>query len=108
MKKLFYKFMYRNKTIKLKTDSGRTYAIKYHRSPFWTYEKPTLKLFFEQKINTWHGQVWKVYPNGGSVGFETICITTLFPRHQMKKFLLSEVNRLEKIFNRRSDTNGTE
>ena len=51
MKKLFYKFMYHNKTIKLKADSGRTYIIEYHRSPFWTYENPTLKLFFKEKIN---------------------------------------------------------
>lgn len=103
MKKLFYKFMYRNKTIKLKTDSGRTYIIEYHRSPFWTYEDRTLKLFFQQKIRTWHGQVWKLCPNGGRVGFTTVCIIEMFPRRQMKYFLIREVNRLEKIFNKENE-----
>ena len=100
MKKLFYKFMYRNKTITLKADSGRTYIVEYHRSPFWTYEDPTLKLFFKEKIRTWHGWVWLMYENGGRCGFGTNCIITMFPRCQMKRFLIREVNRLEKIFNK--------
>lgn len=100
MKNLFFKFMYRQKTITLKTDSGSTYMVEYHRSPFWTYEDRTLKLFFKKKIKTWHGQIWLVYPNGGHCGFATNCIITMFPRRQMKKFLISEVNRLEKIFNK--------
>jgi hypothetical protein len=100
MKKIFYKFMYRNKIIKLKADSGRTYIIEYHRSPFWTYEDPTLKLFFKEKIKTWHGQVWKLHPNGGRIGFTTVCMIDMFPRRQMKYFLIREVNRLEKIFNK--------
>jgi hypothetical protein len=100
MKKLFYKFMYRNKTIQLKTDSGRTYIVEYHRSPFWTDEDRTLKLFFKKKIKTWHGWVWKLNPNGGRVGFGSTCIITMFPRRQMEEFLIREVNRLEKIFNK--------
>ena len=97
---LFYKFMYRYKTIKLKTASGRTYIVEYHRSPFWTYEGRTLKLFFKKKIKTWHGQVWRVFENGGRCGFGTNCITTMFPRRKMKEFLIREVNYLEKILNK--------
>ena len=100
MKNLFYKFMYRNKIIALTAPSGRTYIIEYHRSPFWTYEDRTLKLFFKEKIKTWHGWVWKLHPNGGKVGFGTNCIYTMFPKREMKKFLIREVNRLEKIFNK--------
>lgn len=97
---LFYKLMYRRKAVKLKTDSGRTYIIEYHRSPFWTYENPTLKLFLQKKFRTWHGQIWRVFKNGGRCGFGTTCIFTLFPRRAMKKFLIREVNYLEKIFNK--------
>ncbi len=100
---LFYKMMYRRKTIQIKADSGRVYIVEYHRSPFWTYENRTLKLFLKEKIKTWHGQVWEVFKNGGSCGFTTICITTMFPRHQMKKFLIVESNRIEKILNKEND-----
>lgn len=96
----FYKFMCRSRTIKLKADSGRVYVVKYHRSQFWTYETPSLKLFFEEKYAWWHGQVWKVYDGGGGCGFGTICTRAIFPRQKMKKFLKAEVERLERIFNK--------
>lgn len=41
----FYKIMYKKYTLECNTDSGRKYIVEYHRSPFWAYEKPTLKLF---------------------------------------------------------------
>lgn len=95
----FYKFMYRNKVIKLKADSGRKYIVEYHRSPFWTYEKPSLKLFFKEKYAVWYGQVWEVFENGGRCGFSTCCIKMLFPRKEMKQFLHNVTYYLEKIFN---------
>ena len=98
---LFYKLMYKKKTITRKCDSGRTYVVEYCRSPFWTYEERTLKLFFKKKIKTWHGQVWKVFTNGGKCGFGCIClIDTMFPRRDMKKFLIRETNCLESILNK--------
>lgn len=78
-------------------DSGRNYIVEYHRSPFWTYEKPTLKLFFKNKFNSWHGMVWEVFPNGGTCGFGTYCTITYFLHREMKKFLTAEVSRLEKV-----------
>lgn len=104
MKKLiesFYKLMYKKKTITRKCDSGRIYIVEYYRSPFWTYEERTLKLFFEKKIKTWHGQVWEVFTNGGKCGFGCICLVdTMFPRSNMKKFLVRETNYLESILNK--------
>lgn len=98
---LFYKFMYRKKIIKIKVDSGRVYIIEYHRSPFWTNEDYTLKLFFKKKIKTWHGRVWEVFENGGRCGFGSVCIiNTIFPRREMKKFLIKESNCIEKILNK--------
>lgn len=95
---LFYGFMYRKKRIGLKSGSGRNYIVEYRRSPFWSYEKPSLKLFFSEKINTWHGEIWLVYENGGRCGFGTNCLRTIYPGHKMKKFLVREVNNLERIF----------
>ena len=100
LKNWFYRLMYRKKIIKLTTPSGADYIIEYHRSPFWTYEKPTLKLFFTEKCNTWHGQVWRVFKGGSRCGFGTWCIHTPFPRHQMKGFLVAEVRHLDKILNK--------
>ena len=103
MIELFYKFMYRKKTIKLQGASGRNYIVEYHRSPFWTYEERTLKLFFQKKFNLWHGQVWEVFDSGSTCGFGTCCVQTLFPHHEMKKFLDAEVFRLERIFDGGND-----
>lgn len=100
---IFYKIMYKSRTIEFKADSGRKYIVEYHRSPFWSYEIPTLKLFFKEKIKTWHGQVWEVFENGGSCGFGTCCIITMFPRKEMKRFLNNEVKHLERIFNAKSE-----
>ena len=66
------------------------YIISYHRSPFWGYEDPSLKLFFRDKLCTWHGQVWEILPHGSRVGYGTTCIKAMFPRKQMKKFLNRE------------------
>lgn len=103
MKKIiesFYKFMYKKKKITRKCDSGRTYIVEYYRSPFWSYEDRTLKLFFKKKISTWHGQVWEVFQNGGKCGFGCICLVgTIFPRCDMKKFLVRETDQLERILN---------
>lgn len=100
---LFYKLMYRKRTIKLRAPSGRNYIVEYHRPPFWTNEERTLKLFFKEKFNAWHGQVWEVFPSGGMCGFGTWFTRTLFPRRQMKKFLASEVRHLERIFNKENN-----
>ena len=99
----FYRFMYRKKIIKLKADSGRNYIVEFERSPFWTYEKPSLRLFFKEKYSTWHGQVWLVYKNGGKCGFGTWCTRTLFPHREMKKFLRAEMHHLERIFNKENE-----
>lgn len=94
----FYKIMYKKYTLECNTDSGRKYIVEYHRSPFWAYEKPTLKLFLKKKMRTWHGQVWEVFKNGGRCGFGTICLVdTLFPRRDMEKFLMHETSYLERI-----------
>lgn len=97
---LFYLLMYRKRIIKVTANSGRKYIVEYHRSPFWAYEKPTLRLFFKEKYTTWHGMVWEVFENGGRCGFGTWCIDTMRPRYEMKKFLIAEVSHLEKIFNK--------
>lgn len=96
----FYKLMYRKRVIKYTADSGRNYIIDYHRTPFWTYEEINLKTFFKEKFTSWHGHVWEVFPNGGSVGFAGNFMDALFPRRRMKRFLIAEVARLEKIFNK--------
>ena len=101
----FYRFVYRSKTIKLKAPSGRNYIIEYNRSPFWTYEQRTLRNFFKDKINLWHGQVWLVYDGGSKCGFGTTCIKAMFPRRRMKRFLKNEVYWLEKIFSKEDENN---
>lgn len=103
MKEIFLKFMYRRKSITLKMPSGNVYCVEYHRTPFWTYDKRTLKLFFKDKMNWWHGQVWRVFPNGGRCGFGAWCIHATFPRKQMRKFLKAEASRIEKIINKEND-----
>lgn len=99
----FYKLMYRKRIIKLTAESGNNYIVEYHRSPFWTYDKLNLKTFFKDKFKTWHGQVWMVYKNGSRCGFGTICIKTLCPYFEMKKFLNVEVWRLERILNKENN-----
>lgn len=94
----FYRLMYRKRIIKLKAASGRNYIVEYQRSPFWTYEKPTLMLFFKEKYTCWHGQVWEVFGSGSRCGFDTTCIRTATPRRKMKRFLINTTSYLEKIF----------
>lgn len=99
MVELFYRIMYRTHNITVEAPSGRIYCVEYHRSPFWTYDKRTLKVFFKDKFKTWHGQVWEVFPNGGRCGFGTTCIIQVFPKKHMREFLLREVKWLENILN---------
>lgn len=94
----FYRLMYRKKIVKFKADSGRVYIVEYDRIPFWTYDDRTLKVFFTEKFNHWYGYVWEVFENGGRAGFGGQVIITYFPRRKMKKYLLSQVKWLEKIF----------
>lgn len=91
----FYKLYTEEKII-----NGTRYIIEYHRSPFWTDEKPTLKLFIKDKLRTWHGQVWEVFPHGSRCGFGTICFMALHPKKIIKKFLDTESKRLE-LLNRK-------
>ena len=67
--------------------AGTKYIVEYNRSPFWGYEKPSLRLFIKDKLLTWHGQVWEVFPSGSHCGFGTTCFTALFPAKRMRKFL---------------------
>lgn len=103
---MFYEYMYRTKTIKRKFKDGNTYILEYHRSPFWAYEKRSLKLFFKEKFDLWHGYVWLVYESGSRCGFGSCCFRSFFPKRRMRKFLISETDRLENIFNK-EDTNET-
>ena len=84
-----FKCFYRQHTLSTTVD-GQKFVIKYHRAPFWTYEKPTLKLFFKEKFKSWHGSVWKVMPNGSEIaagfGYTTYC-DMWFPRKYMRTFL---------------------
>lgn len=82
----FIKLFYKQYTIE-KDINGIRYIIVYHRSLFWAYEEPTLRLFFSKKLRTWHGQVWEIFPRGGRCGFGTNCIVALFPWKRMKDFL---------------------
>ena len=70
--------------------NGTRYIVEYHRSPFWAYEEPTLKLFIKDKLRTWHGQVWEVFPGGSRCGFGTTCFTAMFPKKRMRNFLDAE------------------
>ena len=83
------RLLYRNHRIH-RTLNGVHYIVEYSRSPFWTYEKPTLRLFLTKKATLWHGQVWEVFPSGGRCGFGHTCIRAVFPRKQMRRFLLCE------------------
>ena len=73
-----------------KNIDGTRYICEYHRSPFWAYEEPGLKLFFKDKLRTWHGQVWEIFPKGSRCGFGSTCFSALFPKKRMKKFLDTE------------------
>ena len=81
----FYKVYTIEKNIK-----ETKYICEYHRSPFWGYEKPTLRMFIKDKLITWHGEVWEVFPKGSRCGFGTTCFTAMFPKKRMKKFLDTE------------------
>ena len=85
----FLNHFYHMHTIE-KNINGTRYICEYHRSPFWAYEKPTIKLFVKSKLCTWHGQVWEVFPRGGRCGFGSNCISALFPKKRMQKFLDTE------------------
>lgn len=102
-KELFFKLMYKSRTVELVADSGRKYIIEYNRLPFWVYENRTVRNFFRSKFVSWHGQVWEVFKNGGRCGFGTYCAEGIFPKHKMEKFLAAEVSRLEKIFNKENN-----
>lgn len=88
----FLSLFYNTHTIK-KNVKGSTYIVEYTRAQFSPYEIPSLRLFFEVKFKIWRGQVWMVYPSGGMCGYGTIYVRKIFPRHQMKKFLVNEINR---------------
>lgn len=83
------KWFYRKHTLST-TIEGQKFIIEYHRTPFWTNEKPTLKLFLQEKANSWHGNVWKVMSNGSKIaagfGYNTYC-KRWFPRKYMRAFL---------------------
>ncbi len=85
----FYKLYTEEKII-----NDTKYIVEYHRSPFWGYEEPTLKLFIKDKLRIWHGQVWEVLPNGGRIGFGAECFMALYPKKIMKRFLDAESKRL--------------
>lgn len=64
--------------------------VDYCRVPFWTNEKPSLKLFLKEKINTWYGSVWEVTPNGSRIaaGFHFgECYRAYFPKKFMRNLL---------------------
>jgi len=85
----FFNRFYHVHTIEKNID-GTKYICEYHRSPFWGYEEPGLKLFFKDKLRTWHGQVWEVFPKGSRCGFGSTCFSALFPKKRMRKFLDTE------------------
>ena len=96
MKDAFYAFMCRRKVLRY-TCNGHPFIVEYHRTPFWTNETPSLKLFVKEKADSWHGQVWLEYPNGGRCGFETIHIFSWLPRRRMLDFLKYEAQRISKL-----------
>lgn len=85
------KFNWFYKKYTLSTEiAGRKFIVEYSRTPFWTYEKPSLKLFLKEKINTWYGSVWEVTPNGSRIaaGFNFgECCKAYFPKKFMKNLL---------------------
>jgi len=77
--------------------NGNVYEVEYRRAPFWTYEKPSIIFFLKNKLRTWHGQIWEVFPNGGRCGFTTLCVTNkIFPMKEFSKFLDVESRRIHK------------
>lgn len=96
----FLNHFYHVRTIE-KNINGTRYICEYHRSPFWGYEEPRLKLFFKDKLRTWHGQVWEVFPKGSRCGFGTTCFSALFPKKRMQKFLDTESRFVWNACNRR-------
>ena len=96
LNRLLVRLLYRKHRI-TNTINGVNYIIEYSRSPFWTYERPSLWRFLIEKSTLWHGQVWEVFPNGGRCGFSHNCIRAVFPRRQMKDFLIRESNIVYKI-----------
>lgn len=85
---LFYNTHEIRKNIK-----GSTYMVEYARAQFSPNETPSLRLFFGEKFTMWKGKVWMIYPSGGMCGYATIYLKKIFPRRQMKEFLVNEVNR---------------
>lgn len=92
---LIYALFLKNKHI-FHTINGVKYMVEYSRLSFWTYEKPSWRLFFKEKLCYWSAQVWDVFPNGGKCGFGTASILAIFPRKYAKKFLIKESSRLYK------------
>lgn len=84
--------------------NGIKYLIEYVRSPFWAYEKPSIRLFIKDKLCTWHGQVWEIFPQGGRCGFGCNCIKALFPKKNMQNFLDKESGYVyNACYNKRSE-----
>lgn len=90
------KFAFRIHRLRYKINDT-VYEVEYYRSPFWGYEKPSVKLFLEKKLHSWHGQVWECFPNGGRCGYGTTCIWALFPKTKMKRFLHTEAKHVYDI-----------
>lgn len=102
---LLMKVAYRTHRLRYKI-GDTTYEVEYHRSPFWAYEKPSVRLFLKKKLRTWHGQVRECFDGGSRCGFGTTCIWTLFPRMKMKKFLCTEAKRVYGICHREDALKG--
>lgn len=103
MKDALYKFLCRRK-ISHYICNGEPFIVEYHRTPFWAYETPSLKLFLKEKASSWHGQVWLMFPNGGRCGFESIHMVSWFPRSRMRNFLKCEAQRISKLSSSKGDT----
>ena len=103
--KLLHWFLNKFYNIKIITRyiNGTKYICEYQRSPFWGYEKPSLRLFIKDKLLTWHGQVWEVFPSGSRCGFGTTCFTALFPAKRMRKFLDRESKWVWECCNKNKD-----
>lgn len=84
-----FNWFYKKHTLSTVID-GRKFVVDYCRIPFWTNEKPSLKLFLKEKINTWYGSVWEVTPNGSRIaaGFHFgECYRAYFPKKFMRNLL---------------------
>ena len=93
----FYKYMYKPKRIYREMPSGRLFCIEYYRTPFWAYEKQTLWLFLKDKIRTWHGCAWLIYPNGNKMLCGAYCKRTYFPKRLMGRMLIDISVHIDKI-----------